>query len=285
MFEDNEMGEYVEEGIGKAFSFRFLLLDLYPNATLALSLRRLSASYWGYIVKVRRSSDDTEKDIGFSGDSIDIDELLDFVGGGDGYVTTWYDQSGHNRDATNTNNNEQPKIVSSGQLITLNNRPTIEFKESKYLRIPSEGNLDFINSSGFSFFLVVNSQSTATWQAPISSGWFGQAWTVFFTQERAEMRLDGVAYGASTLSAPKNTTYLFSATYSDDNELKAYNNKTEVSSHSNATLTQTTPTIFIGKDQGPYTLDGQLNDVLLYDFEHGDKTNIENNLLSYYGIE
>ena len=67
-------------------------------------------------VRVRRSSDDAEQDFTVSG--INSGALIAFVGSGnDGFVDTWYDQSGNNNHAINDTDAEQPKIVSSGSLI------------------------------------------------------------------------------------------------------------------------------------------------------------------------
>ena len=77
-----------------------LLLDTYP-ATAAYSLRKLRTSYSGSCIRVRRSSDNAEQDIGFVGNDLDTASLLSFVGANNGFVTTWYDQSGNSRDAVN----------------------------------------------------------------------------------------------------------------------------------------------------------------------------------------
>jgi len=67
-------------------------------------------------VRVRRSSDDAEQDFTIS--EIDSGVLVAFVGSGnDGFVDTWYDQSGNGNHAINDTDAEQPKIVSSGSLI------------------------------------------------------------------------------------------------------------------------------------------------------------------------
>ena len=48
-----------------------------------------------------------------------------------GFVETWYDQSGNSRDITQTTADNQPKIVSSGALVTAtNNLPAIDFTTS-----------------------------------------------------------------------------------------------------------------------------------------------------------
>jgi hypothetical protein len=54
-----------------------LLLDLYPNAAVAYSLRKLRDAYSGSAIRVRRSVDNTEQDFGF--DEIN-DTLTDWVG-------------------------------------------------------------------------------------------------------------------------------------------------------------------------------------------------------------
>lgn len=55
-----------------------LLLDTYP-ASAAYSLRKLSSSYGGFAIRVRRDSDNAEQDIGFDGNELDTVALNDFV--------------------------------------------------------------------------------------------------------------------------------------------------------------------------------------------------------------
>ena len=77
------------------------LLDTYPNAAAAYSLRKLRSAYTGYAIRVRRSSDNTEQDIGFSSTfGLDTSSLTSFCGAGNGFVTTWYDQSGNGNNGT-----------------------------------------------------------------------------------------------------------------------------------------------------------------------------------------
>ncbi|RMD81499.1 MAG: hypothetical protein D6820_05045, partial [Lentisphaerae bacterium] len=94
----------------------------------AYSLRKLSSTYTGPAIRVRRSSDDAEQDIGFGADDfLDTAALTAFVGSGDGYVTTWYDQTGGEA-MTNTDVTRQPKIVDQGQIITTDTgKPAIYF--------------------------------------------------------------------------------------------------------------------------------------------------------------
>ena len=103
------------------------LLDDVPSASRAYSLRRLAIAYTGNLIKVRRASDNTEQDIGMVSDVLDTSSLTSFCSGTDGFVTTWYDQSGNAINAIQTTAANQPQIVSSGSIITKNSLPTIYF--------------------------------------------------------------------------------------------------------------------------------------------------------------
>ena len=101
------------------------LLNEYPNAAAAYSLRLLSNTYTGSAIRVRRASDNTEQDIGFVANELDTSALTTFCSGTDGFVKTWYDQSGNARNATQTTAASQPQIVSSGSVILENGKPIL----------------------------------------------------------------------------------------------------------------------------------------------------------------
>ena len=104
------------------------LLDSYGSASAAYSLRKLSSSYTGSAIRVRRSSDNTEQDIAFNaGGDLNTVALLSFVGSGNGFVTTWYDQSGNGRNVTQTTPDNQPIIVNAGVIHTLLGKPSLYF--------------------------------------------------------------------------------------------------------------------------------------------------------------
>ena len=105
-----------------------LLLDDYPGAAAAYSLRKLRTAYAGSAIRVRRS-DNTETDIGFVNDVLDTTTLLTFVGAGNGSVITWYDQSGNANNAiTIAGTTAPPIIVINGVLQTQNLKPCIRFR-------------------------------------------------------------------------------------------------------------------------------------------------------------
>ena len=137
-----------------AFSF---LLDTYSGAAGAYSLRKLSSTYTGNCIRVRRSSDNTEQNIGFVNNVLDTASLLTFCGAGDGFVTTWYDQSGNGVNATQTAAVNQPTIVNTGALETLIGKTSIYFPISK-------GLIHTLTNSGSPafFYSGVSSLSTTT---------------------------------------------------------------------------------------------------------------------------
>lgn len=105
------------------------LLDTYSGAAVAYSAaRRLSSTYTGSLIRVRRSSDNTEQDIGYDSNNVlDESALTTFVGANDGFVTTWYDQSGNGRNVIRTTAIDQPKIVSSGTIEKDGSKPCVNF--------------------------------------------------------------------------------------------------------------------------------------------------------------
>ena len=89
-------------------------------------LALLNSDYEGNAVTVRRASDNATTNIGFDGQDLDIAALESFCSGTDGFVTTWFDQSGNVANATQTTASLQPKIVSSGSVILENGKPIIQ---------------------------------------------------------------------------------------------------------------------------------------------------------------
>jgi len=84
-------------------------LDVITGAVMAYSIYKLYSAATK-CVRVRRSSDDTEADIGFSGNYIDIVALNAHLGASNGYVTKWYNQYSGGNDAVQATKIKQPKI-------------------------------------------------------------------------------------------------------------------------------------------------------------------------------
>lgn len=102
-------------------------LDVYgANAAAAYSLRRLRVNYAGSAIRVRRSNDNAESDIGFNaGHGLDTATLKTFVGSNSAYVTKWYDQTTNARDLVQATTGNQPRIVNAGTIERILGKPTI----------------------------------------------------------------------------------------------------------------------------------------------------------------
>lgn len=86
----------------------------------AYGLQRMLTSYTGALIRVRRSVDSAEQDIGYDGTNvIDVQALLSFIGAVNGLIVRWYDQSGSANHISQTSSvSAQPTIVSSGAYVT-----------------------------------------------------------------------------------------------------------------------------------------------------------------------
>jgi len=103
------------------------LLDFFPGAVAAYSLRSLDLNYSGDAVRVRRDSDDAEQDFGFDASgNLDVAGVTSFCGAANGYAVTWYDQSGNGNDASqNVFLGSQPQIYDGSQVLTENGKPVL----------------------------------------------------------------------------------------------------------------------------------------------------------------
>ena len=139
-------------------------LDTYSGAAAAYSAaRRLSSTYTGALIRVRRSSDNTEQDIGYDSNNVlDESALTTFVGAGNGFVVKWYDQSGNNKDASQSTAADQPRIVLSGTIETLNSKPCL-YHDSDFLEVASStSTFNFLHNGTSSALINVLSIGTTS---------------------------------------------------------------------------------------------------------------------------
>jgi hypothetical protein len=221
------------------------LLDTYTEASAAYSLRKLKTDYSGHAIRVRRSSDNTEQNIGFNGSgNLDTTTLLSFVGSGNGFVTTWYDQSGAAKNATQTTAANQPQIVSSGVVHLKNGKPSIYFSGNQMMvttaNVVSTGNQPYsiygvshnvgISSSTL-FYIGSGSGNNGIGLQVISGGSLRHFW---YTSESASY--------ASTI----NNQYYYSIEFTGSNVFTSRNDSTTLNA-TGRTKNTLSPTLMIGK--------------------------------------
>ena len=255
-----------------------LLLDTYP-ATAAYSLRKIRTAYSGSAIRVRRSLDNAEQDIGFDGsNNLDTSSLLSFVGANNGFVTTWYDQQGSDN-ATNVTAAQQPQIVSSGSVIYEGSLPTLDFAGAQQL-IKSSTAL-----SDVSLFTVMTSNNASSEMTAINlqdgtntcflhlnrstnnSLVYGSYNGTAVSQEGGNISGQLLASGFSISNASANL-------FIDGVDVnQAYLGRSNFISSA------------IGSRGGSFYLTGNISEVIYYDSDKSsNRTAIETNINNYYSI-
>jgi hypothetical protein len=264
-----------------------LLLDTYPNAAAAYSLRKLRGAYTGSAIRVRRSSDNTETDIGFTAaGNLDTTALLSFVGTGaldNGFVTTWYDQSENAINATQTTALNQPQIVSAGSVILKNSKPSVNF----------DGINDFFSlsssistSTNYSLFTASYNQSNSTGDT-FMSGSTGSAQFVNFLNE-AQGAMYIIKTFVSIIISGNITKDRFNLnTFFTHNAANSLYTNGSLANSNTSTPSFSNPITTIGRNNAgltEYYLNGMSEMILYSSNQASNRTNIESNINSYYAI-
>jgi len=255
------------------------LLDTYPGAAAAYSLRLLDADYSGSAINVRRASDNAVQDIGFDANGdLDTSALATFCAGTDGYVVRWYDQSGNSNDAVQATTSAQPQIVASGSVVVVSGSPAVSF----------DGSNDYLQST----YTNANNY-TAFWaQLPVNgvggqvigrgdlsgrhvAGWFGSS-VGHYRGGSADIQAAGATarYIGYTLSLPSSISCRV-----------GYNGST--GSTNSAIGTSTLTSMILGAERGSLSLYGQskIHEIILYPSDQSaNRTGIESNINTYYSI-
>jgi hypothetical protein len=272
-----------------------LLLDTYSGAAAAYSLRQLRAAYTGDAIRVRRASDNTEQDIGFVNNQLDTSALTTFCSGTNGFVKTWYDQSGNGYDATQTTAVNQPQIVSSGSVILTNGKPSIYFNNptgsgTKWLDTFTQLSLfnvgsiysvaSFIDSANFRVIFANGFQTSAgIWIGSVQGATPKlQMWTANINTQG---NINSFSFNTQILQS-----YFFESAV--NNGHKIYVNNT-LDTQATKIFSISTPITNggIGRDMynNDYPMYGYMNELVFY----GEKTNVNNlgintNINDFYSI-
>jgi len=268
-------------------------LNTYTGAQVAYSLRRLESNA-SNCIRVRRSSDDAEQDIGFTNNELDVSSLTSFVGANNGFVTVWYDQSGNGLDATQITTGSQPQIVSSGTVLTLNGRYTLYFDGSDdYMTCDSSSNYQAVGGE-WSCFAVCkldnNSGQKLIWNGdiPTLSKRLGQ-----FLRDGGGGTVNSIAFDVSEnaftdsgSNIGTNQHLLFSIRTSTSVEVYANNSSGGGTATSGTPATETSLQPVIGAfDTGTslYFI-GNMQEIIHYATTDDHRIGLSNNINAYYVI-
>lgn len=282
-----------------------LLIDTHP-AQAAFSLRKLSNAYTGSAIQVRRSSDNSTQNIGFSS-SGDLDEsaLTSFCASTDCFVSIWYDQSGNSLDAAQTTSTKQPKIVSSGVVETENLKPTILFDGSDDdLEVGTVSSFNYLHDGTSSSVVTVAKYAGSSSKALFGNN-KGSAFVVGFSiyytnQNKIENYITSGTANYTLNQSPQTTDILsqhlvFMAIDADNStaanrSVISINDQADFSTNTNlaSPSTNNAGTIMTIANAGvtvSSNFDGNIQEIIFYNTDKtSSKADIKSNINTYYSI-
>ncbi len=234
----------------------------------AAGLHKLKSSYSGSAIRIRRSSDNTEADFGFSGNDLDVAAISTFIGGGTAYVKTLYDQSGNGNHLSQTSNGNQPTLTLSG----LNGKPVIHTNTSQSI----------YNMTNFTppFSVVYAARQTGGSRGRLLSGTNNNWLLGWWGGNRAMAHFDGWIT-SSCCSASDNNIYVYSGTGTGSSSF-AYQNKTSITTNSTGGTTGPNG-ISLNRNEAS---DADFTDVVEFNsvLSTADRNIVENGMGAYYGL-
>jgi hypothetical protein len=256
-------------------SYRFgvdesFLLDDYPNAKRAYSLRLLRSDYTGNCVQVRRESDNTTLNIGFVGNYLDTASLKTFCSGTNCFVGVWYDQSTEASNAVTTTAANQPQIVSSGNLQYHNGKVVI-FQTSSLQRLSITS---ITISSCFIVAKVDNTQGYNMILGSTSSGiWYGGTTLA----SGIAVANGGVELGSTIDDTDEHLTSVFLDASTDELFVDGVSRAT-------GTISTFSTNIILRAGVSAY-LNGKIKELVIYDTNQlSNNSAISTNINNFYSI-
>lgn len=255
------------------------LLDQYSGAAAAYSLRKVRCAYSGSLIRVRRSSDNTESDIGAtSNGDLDTAALKAFIGTGgsdDGAIVVWYDQSGNSRDMTQSTQANQPLIMDNGLILRTsgyvniacdgtNDRLVGSYTLSQPFTIIGSGTIPATSSSFREMFSSTSPEVVVVYESPLTQKSFIYANSIL---------------GDNTT---RSGNCLFYAIYNSTSS-SFYHNGSSIAS-GNAGSASLTNIKFGTNVLNSTFYNVKYNELIIYNSDKStDRTDITNNINSYWG--
>ena len=267
------------------------ILDTYTGAAVAYSAaRRLSSSYTGSLIRVRRSSDNTEQDIGYNGSNVlDESALTTFVGANNGFVVKWYDQSGNGKNMENSTASNQPKIVNAGTVLKDNSKPALSFNgTSQYLAVTDN---TILHASSLTSCFYTAQIISGNNNPPLASKAYNQDGGYFFGQlgtgTNLQLWIDNTGNYVGSVNIQNAQKLFTNFNKTGTNNLKVYVNGTlDYQTTAPSDLIGTNSTYFaLGYDPGGFYLKGNYQEAIIYSTDKvSDRTGIEGNINTFYTI-
>jgi len=266
-----------------------LLLNLFPGASAAYSLRKLDTTYAGSAIQVRRTTDNATQDIGFVNNVLDLTALTTFLGANAGAVSIWYDQSGNGRNLINATAIEQPLVYASGPVI---------FNGAPYLRL--DGINDRLINTGFdptnagvvSTFTValaaMSTLNTAVFlhQDQTVNSRIGQ-WARFSSGISQSITFNTAQnnFTSNGITVTNSVPYVYTSIRRPTDVQNYVNGSTGIAQPTTGTpIFNAAATVYVGR-RATEALAGLMSEVVMYPLDQTTtRAAIEQNIRNYYGF-
>ena len=202
-----------------------------------------------------------------------------------GFVETWYDQSGNGNDATQGTATNQPAIVENGGLVTVNSKPAIKFDGSdNYFIMDSE--VKFNSSASDKANTIFNVASIVSGNRSymgLGSGtfnWFGVPYLSNY-----QYRDTGGNIINTGDAVPLNQQISFTFVSDESNDIETYQNGTSIHSD-DSTFTNHLRIKNIGRSYNGVNYNEMSSQEIVFyaDDKTSDIANLHNDINNYYGI-
>lgn len=282
-------------------SYRFggaaqLLLDAYPSAEVAFSVRKLRNAYTGNCITVRRASNGDTTSIGFVSNYLDTATLKTFCASTNCFVRTWHDQSGNGRNITETVDANQPQIISSGATILQNGHIALDFDGANDKLSTSTG-ISFLTGEDIAHTAIqVLKYDTLLYQESFAFGNSGSQ-NQFLTMLRMDSPTAYASVQRDNANILKSGTS-GNVTTANQQLLLNFNSGATVTGYKNTTALYTGSDVNIGTitinrltigalGRGDFSgyLNGKAQEFVFWlGDKNADRTDISNNINNFYSI-
>ena len=304
-------------GVNKFFGNGIPILDIFPTAHHAFSLRKLRTAYTGFCLRVRRttltpSATTTTVDVSFNSlNTIGLDSAITYVSGTattatnlgqfcasilngysnpdlvninqDIFISTWFDQSGNSKNVTSTTTTQQPRIVLGGNLETKNGKAAIRFIRASSTRlILADTSMNINNLSQYivtSFVGTAAATNTSAFRSSSIPWWLPlSSVSQTFINYNAGVTLTGF------LCQNNDTVNRLYSMVADATTVNAYKNQTIVGTKASiSSLSQHIALGWSGSTGAVNALDGYIQESITWKNQLYVSP-IQSNIITYYGI-
>jgi len=265
-----------------------LLLDSFPSAGGAWSLRKLDKDYAGNCIMVVRTNGDST-DVGFAGNFLDTVALKTFCGTGGTdscTVRVWYDQSGNTLNVRQNTRANQPSILSAGVIRRDNGNVALRFWGSGD---ELETAATAFNAGGFlSAFAYIGDHTS------VSNDFFGNrdaaslgGWAYLYRISASRYLAANITFNTQTYTVTKFSRHLISILRASNNSFETYYNNALQGTAGGTNGHSTAGSVFaIGSDgnSGGFT-NGFIHEVIIYASDQSaNRAAISTNINNFYQI-